>query len=193
VTAERAEDYGRVPADPAAGPAVPPAPADLTKLFITNYSQAHAVAMKMVWDRATAQDVVQDSFIAMYTRWNRLSALSPQQLRAYLTRVVVNRALEALRQHRGERLSGLDLDLPGGPAAGAEALALANSSSNIVVGEFAQLPRRQKEVLALTMDGYSPAEIASILGIEANAVRVHLHHARAEVRTRLKSAGVLAA
>jgi RNA polymerase sigma-70 factor, ECF subfamily len=193
VTAGRADDYGRASADPAARPAVPAASADLTKLFITNYSRAHAVAMRMVWDRATAQDVVQDSFILMYTRWNQLSALPPQRLMAYLMTVVRNKALDTLRQQRGELLSGLEIDLPGSSADNTEALALANANSTIVTGELTRLPGRQKEVLALTMDGYSPAEIADILGIEANAVRVHLHHARAKVRTRLKSAGVLAA
>ena len=118
----------------------------------------------------------------------------PQSLKSYLIRVVQNTALQTWRhRHRVELLSGLELDLPRGAGDGTEALALANSSSDIVVGELARLPRRQREVLALTMDGHSPAEIADILGIEANAVRVHLHRARARVRARLAAAGVLAA
>ena len=34
---------------------------------------------------------------------------------------------------------------------------------------------------------HSPAEIAAVLGIEANAVRVHLHHARTKLRALLRS------
>jgi len=79
------------------------------------------------------------------------------------------------------------------PAASAEAQALAKFENSIVTGELARLPRRQREVLSLTVDGYSPAEIAARLGIEANAVRVHLHHARAKVRARMAAAGGLAA
>ena len=74
MTAEGAEDYGRAPGDPAARPAVPSAPADLTELFIANFYELYAYALSMVRDRATAEDVVQDSFIAMWLRWYRLSA-----------------------------------------------------------------------------------------------------------------------
>ena len=38
--------------------------------------------------------------------------------------------------------------------------------------KLGQLPRCQREVLSLTVDGYSPTEIAARMGIEANAVRV---------------------
>jgi RNA polymerase sigma factor (sigma-70 family) len=187
----RDEDYGWAPTDPAARPAVPPA-VGLTALFVANFRELRTLAWRIVRDGATAEDVVQDSFILMHSHWDRISGLQHPQQEAYLAKVVYNRALQALRhRHRVVLLSELESELP--TSADAETLALANAGSNVVTGELARLPRRQREVLSLTVDGHSPIEIADILGIEANAVRVHLHHARAKVRARLASTGVLAA
>jgi RNA polymerase sigma factor (sigma-70 family) len=46
---------------------------------------------------------------------------------------------------------------------------------------LARLPQRQREVLALTIDGYQPAEIAEELGIAGPAVRASLYKARQAV------------
>jgi RNA polymerase sigma factor (sigma-70 family) len=43
------------------------------------------------------------------------------------------------------------------------------------------LPPRQRQVLALTLDGWKPAEIAQLLGIEGTAVRSNLLKARRAV------------
>jgi RNA polymerase sigma-70 factor (ECF subfamily) len=40
------------------------------------------------------------------------------------------------------------------------------------------LPAAQREALALTMDGFTPKEIAEMTGREAVTVRSHLRHAR---------------
>jgi RNA polymerase sigma factor (sigma-70 family) len=40
------------------------------------------------------------------------------------------------------------------------------------------LPPRQRQVLALTIDGWTPAEIADLLGIDSAAVRSNLMKAR---------------
>jgi RNA polymerase sigma-70 factor (ECF subfamily) len=47
-----------------------------------------------------------------------------------------------------------------------------------VIGVLRALPPRQCQVLALTLDGWSPAEIAGLLGIAPSAVRANLMKAR---------------
>jgi RNA polymerase sigma-70 factor (ECF subfamily) len=44
------------------------------------------------------------------------------------------------------------------------------------------LPPRQREVMALTIDGFAPREIAEVLGLSSEAVRGSLRKARATVR-----------
>jgi RNA polymerase sigma-70 factor (ECF subfamily) len=190
VTAERYEDYGRAPEAPASRPGPAAAAASgVTELFVANASGLYALALRLVRDRAAAEDVLQNSFLSLYSRWDRRG--NPDFPLRYLYSIVRNEAMDAARKRRNE-LVGLDLTSHL-TAASAEAQALTNFEGSTVIGELAQLPRRQREVLSLTVDGYSPAEIADRLGIEANAVRVHLHHARAKIRARVADAGDLAA
>ena len=189
MTAERNGDYGRAPTLSAPRPTIPPAASSVTELFLAHASELYALARQLIRDPAAAEDVVQSSFLALYSRWGRWG--NPDFPLSYLYTIVRNEATRALLGRRHE-LVGLD---PASDLAttSAEAQALAKFENSTVAGELARLPRRQREVLSLTVDGYSPAEIAARLGIEANAVRVHLHHARAKIRARMAAAGDIAA
>lgn len=52
--------------------------------------------------------------------------------------------------------------------------------------DLADLPPRQQEVLRLSRRGYKPAQIAPILGLSPNTVRVNLFHARKRIRRSLE-------
>lgn len=54
---------------------------------------------------------------------------------------------------------------------------------------LATLPERDREIMMLTAwEGLTPKEIAAVVGIPANVVRVRLHRARARLADRLGSA-----
>ena len=48
---------------------------------------------------------------------------------------------------------------------------------------------RQRQVMALTYDGFTPAEIAVILGISAQAVSSSAYQARARIRHMIDAEG----
>jgi DNA-binding CsgD family transcriptional regulator len=48
------------------------------------------------------------------------------------------------------------------------------------------LPGLQRRVMALTFDGYTPAEIADLLESNPNTVRVSLHRARSKLKAQLR-------
>lgn len=55
--------------------------------------------------------------------------------------------------------------------------------------EVATLPERDREILTLTAwEGLTPKEVAAVVGIPTNLVRVRLHRARARLAGRLASA-----
>ena len=58
-----------------------------------------------------------------------------------------------------------------------------------VIQVLRALPPRQRQVLALTIDGWSPAEIAEMLGIDAAAVRSNLMKARRSADEHRRRAG----
>ena len=55
------------------------------------------LSVLLVRDTGTAEEVVQDAFVAMHGRWSRLR--EPEKALAYLRQAVVNRSRSALR-HR---------------------------------------------------------------------------------------------
>jgi RNA polymerase sigma factor (sigma-70 family) len=58
-----------------------------------------------------------------------------------------------------------------------------------VLALLRRLPPRQRQIMAWVYDGYKPKEIAVLLGIELNAVRVSLHKARETVKAYLEQKG----
>jgi RNA polymerase sigma factor (sigma-70 family) len=165
----------------------------VVELYVAHYHSLLVYAMALVKNRATAEDVVQDAFVVLHGAWHRLK--NPQKAQAYLRTVVRNESWSALRRQVDDRLEPDDELDPGvhSDVISAEDEAVTNFDTHAVLTALRQLPRRQRETLALTIDGYSTIEVARGLGIEVNAVRVNLHHARGKVRAFLTAAGVLAA
>ena len=129
---------------------------------------------------ADAVEIAQDTMIQIFQRWDEISAP-----RAW-ARTVASRAY-------GRRMAALREDPTDDPAA---SVPVASGSSGIdtlvnaheVVALFAQLPPRQRQVMAWTFDGYTPTEIAAELGMSAEAVRSSLHKARATLARLRKEA-----
>ncbi len=137
------------------------------ELYAAHYRSLVRLAVLLVRDRETAEEVVQDAFVAMHGRWRRLA--EPDQALAYLRQTVVNRARSVLR-HRGVRarhVPPVDRDRVEDGAVAAERRA-------VVLDAMRSLSQRQREVLALRyyLD-LSEAEIAQTLGISQGAVKTH--------------------
>src|SRR6516225_12190508 len=69
----------------------------VTELYSLHYRALVRLAVLLVRDVPTAEDVVQDSFVAMHDGWQRLR--DPQSAPAYLRSAVLNRCRSVLR-HR---------------------------------------------------------------------------------------------
>lgn len=126
------------------------------------------VAVMVVSDPATAQDVVQDVFVSLNGRWSRLSDWSEQRLLGYVRRAVLNGARSVLRQRR---VAAAHHVRPHRPAGAAEEAALSRIGGEALRVEIARLPRRQQEVVLLRyLLDLSSAETALALGISVTAV-----------------------
>ncbi len=153
------------------------------ELYAAHYRRLVRLAVLLVRDLETAEEVVQDSFVAMHGRWRSLK--EPDHALAYLRQTVVNRARSVLR-HRGvqERHAAAHrADQP--PEPGADQRALGAERRGQMLDAMRALPDRQREVLALRyyLD-LSEAEIASALGISRGAVKSHASRGVAALRDR---------
>jgi RNA polymerase sigma factor (sigma-70 family) len=61
--------------------------------------------------------------------------------------------------------------------------------AEVVLKALGQLPLAQRQVMAWTIDGYAPAEIAVMLGCSASTVRSNLRHARIQLAKWLADGG----
>jgi RNA polymerase sigma-70 factor (sigma-E family) len=150
------------------------------QLYAAHFTGLVRMAVLLLRDQGLAEDVVQDSFVAVHARWDRID---PDRAPAYLRRTVVNRCRSALR-HRSVVARHRPDPLPDGAPADQGVLDAERRTQ--VLDALAELPARQREVLVLRhyLD-LSEADIAATLGISRGAVKSHASRGSAALRQRL--------
>ncbi|KUM99871.1 RNA polymerase subunit sigma-70 [Streptomyces yokosukanensis] len=126
------------------------------------------LAVLLVDDLPTAEDVVQDAFTALWRRHgHRLDSLDDPE--AYLRTSVVNGARSVLRRRRTVRAH---TPAPEQHAPAPEEDVLLHEDHREVLAALRTLTRRQREVLVLRYWSHlSEAEIAETLGLSRGAVK----------------------
>ncbi len=154
----------------------------VTEIYGTHYRSLVRLAMLLVRDVGTAEEVVQDSFVAMHGAWRRLR--DNEKALSYLRQSVVNRSRSVLR-HRVVVDRNAPKPPPDMPSAEHGALALLERSQ--VIDALRGLPARQREALVLRYFLDLPeAQIASSMGISKGAVKSHTARAIASLRAVLE-------
>ena len=157
----------------------------VTELYATHYRSLVRLAVLLVRDVETAEEVVQDCFVAMHGRWRSLR--DPHQGLAYLRQSVVNRSRSVIRRRgvQARYAATQPAGLPDVP--GADEGATASEARQQVLEALQQLTRRQREVLALRyyLD-LDEASIAAALGISRGAVKSHASRGAAVLSSLLE-------
>ena len=156
-----------------------------------------AVARRILRDEEAARDAVQTAYLAAFRSVGRFEGGS--QVATWLHRVVVNAALMKMRSrrrrpeesiepllptfladgHHTERFSGRELQ-PDVLMEQAEARAAVRACID-------RLPDTYRTVLMLRdIEEVDTTEVAELLGVTANAVKVRLHRARQALATLLR-------
>jgi len=148
----------------------------IATLYRRHASALLATAYRLLMSRADAEDVVHDLFVGL-----------PEALRSYqergrmeswLKRIVVRLALSRLRRKRGVALDE-SAHLAVVPSDPADRVAVQRA--------LARLSPPLRAVLVLKdIEGFSHAEIASMLGISVGASEVRRHRALARLRELLE-------
>jgi RNA polymerase sigma-70 factor (sigma-E family) len=154
----------------------------VTALYSANYRSLVRLSVLLVRDIATAEEVVQDAFVAMHNAWRRLR--DPEKALSYLRQSVVNRSRSVLR-HRAVVEKYAPKGLPDAPSA--ENGAITELERTEVIKALGDLPTRQREALVLRYYAdLSEAEIASTMGISRGAVKSHTARGMAALRAVLE-------
>jgi RNA polymerase sigma-70 factor (ECF subfamily) len=152
-------------------------------------------AARIVGPGADAEDVVQDAFLSA---WRSIRSFEGTSFRAWLFRIVTNRALDRVRARKRRP------ELPLEPAddeettwaepvsTGPQLVDLAASREALAVVEEAlkQVPDEQRAALLLRdVEGFAYEEIALMTGVEIGTVKSRIHRARVAVRNTLITRG----
>jgi RNA polymerase sigma-70 factor (sigma-E family) len=139
--------------------------------LVDDLFRAHAVAlvrvaMLLLGDRSSAEDVVQDAFFGLYRNLPKLKERG--KALPYLRASVINGSRSVLRARKRATLRGVQHEPP---VWSAESAAMAGEDRKALLAAVARLPRRAREVLALRyyLD-LADHEIAAALGISRTTV-----------------------
>jgi len=154
---------------------------------------------RMVRERATAEELMQETFVRVHGARDRYTA--DARFSTWLFRIARNLALNELdrARHKAPHASadGAGRDEAGRPAlalvsggASVDELAHARRQRSRVEAELASLPERQRTALWLAaVEGHSYAEVASVLDASPQSVKALVHRARATLADRMRDEG----
>lgn len=160
-----------------------PAPGTIDELYRTHRMSMVRLAILLVDDVASAEDVVQEAFAALYRQWGSLRDTAAAI--GYLRTSVVNGSRSMLRRRRTARAY---VPPDPGTARSAESLAIMSAEHRAVVQAMGDLAPRQREVLVLRYyGGLSEAEIADATGMSKGTVKSTASRAVARLAELMKS------
>jgi RNA polymerase sigma-70 factor (sigma-E family) len=154
----------------------------VTEIYMLHYNQLVRLAVMLVHDVQTAEEVVQDAFEAMHLAWRRLR--ETEKALSYLRQAIVNKSRSVLR-HR--KVVELHAPKPAPDEQSAEHAALTLLERSAVTSALRTLPERQREAVVLRYYGdFSEADIAKAMGISRGAVKSHTARAMASLKSILE-------
>jgi RNA polymerase sigma-70 factor (ECF subfamily) len=163
------------------GSEAPPVTADRTDSFEAFFAEHHADLFGALYlvtrNRYEAEEIMQDAFLKVLERWERVSSLTDPV--GYLYRTAMN-----LLRKRWRRAS-LALRLTVGFTPRDDEIALIETRVD-VVRALASLSPRQRAVVVLTeLLDFSSEEAGRFLGIAPGTVRMHASRGRAALADTL--------
>ncbi|MDR2886154.1 MAG: sigma-70 family RNA polymerase sigma factor [Rikenellaceae bacterium] len=148
----------------------------------------YAICRRYVPDPATAEDLLHDGFLAVFTKIGDYRGEG--SFEGWCRRVFVTTALGYLRRerrmnHPQEVSSAVGLSSP-------EASALENISAGDLMRSIGELPEGYRTILNLyAVEGYSHREVAEQMNISENTSRSQYSRAKVRLAEILKEKGIL--
>jgi RNA polymerase sigma-70 factor, ECF subfamily len=156
----------------------PARPPSFEAFFQVEHERLQRALYLVTGDVQEAEELMQDAFIAVWERWDRVGEMDEPT--GYLYRTAMNRFRSRLR--RASRAAKRAVGAREGGDAFAEA-----DERDALARALLRLPERQRAAVVLTeLLGYSSEEAGRILGVKDVTVRSLASQARAALRTHLE-------
>jgi RNA polymerase sigma-70 factor (ECF subfamily) len=146
--------------------------------------RVYRLARRLAAGGGIEDDIFQNAFVRAF-RWIRKNpAVDLSNLEGFMLRCTRLAAIDLHRQK--SRTAEVQLDVEPAVEAPGESRLIARLD---LERSIAELPEKQRSVVALTLEGFTEREIAAILGISLRYAGVLMVRGRASLRTLLKGTG----
>ena len=140
------------------------------------------VCIRYVGDRTVAEDILQEGFVALFTKLHCYSGSGPFD--GWAQRIFINASLMYLRKNDALKMSD-DISLARGLQSREEG-AVDRMSYNEIMSAVMEMPPGFRAVFNLyVMEGFSHKEIAEMLGITESTSRTQLSRGRIWLQNRI--------
>ena len=167
---------------------------DNTQLFTQLFESHRPAVIKlcrgyMKGDAAAAEDLAQEVFVQVWRNLNRYRGEA--SAKTWIYRITVNTCLQALRtQRRRPQISDAPLDAASGFTATLSTEALKPNMEDPRLNRLYQaigtLPKIDRLVYMLMLEGQDYAGIAEVTGLTPGALRVRVHRSHQKLRNLLQ-------
>lgn len=142
--------------------------------FAREYRSVLALALALTGDRAQAEDLTQEGFLAAFAAWERIENPGP-----WIRTAVSNKAMSWWRRQYASRRAMTRFTT-------AQGSSINGTEAESFWVEVRRLPRRQAEAITLFyLDDLPVSEIACMLGCSESTARTHLSRGRKTLASRL--------
>ena len=148
---------------------------EIQDLYTNFYRELLTYCKAMTKSRASAEDLVQETWLRAFTHWEDVGNLSSGQCRAWLYKTARNRFIDQLREQARETPAGEDT------------LALASFEEDLsraaVLQLIARLPNTERSLFTMRyFEGYNSKELGELFALSPATVRSRLASARRRLR-----------
>ncbi|MFL5789359.1 MAG: RNA polymerase sigma factor, partial [Flavisolibacter sp.] len=139
------------------------------------------VCMAYLNDHEKAQDVLQETFIAV---WQNLKSFRNEaNISTWIFRIATNNCLKAINKLKRVQFTEIPHDLPQAQEENKE------SELNYLYQCIADMEETDRIIISLVLEELPQAEIASIVGLSEGNVRVKIHRIRTRLAEKFKAYG----
>ena len=137
-----------------------------------------AVCSRYIENREEVKELMQDSFIRIFSSIGSFEYRGEGSLKAWMSRIVINNTLKYIRDNIQKGMISIDEDIPDVPDE--EIPEISEIPPSLIQEMIRRLPEGYRTVFNLfVFEGKSHKEIAMLLGIKENSSASQLHRAKA--------------
>jgi len=166
----------------------------LADLYDRHSRLLFGLILRIVRDRAEAEEILQEAFVRMWTRAETYDTVLGGPL-PWMVRVARNLAIDRLRAQRVR--AAISTQAPDGRTAdaiasdiqGPEAVVVDTQRSQALTDALAVLPAEQRQLIAAAFfEGYTHSELARRFGLPVGTVKTRIRSGMIAMRQRLEHA-----